>query len=214
MADTLVPGISRRALLAAGLAALPSSALAKRGQVVTILGDSITAGYGLPQKDSLPIQLQAALKKRGVDAIVRGAGISGDTTADGAGRIDFSVRPDTAVVIVALGGNDLLQGLDPKATYANLDRIVSRLKERHMGVIVAGMHAPPEIGRGYAKDFDAVFPAVAKTHGVTLYPDLLAGVGRDPALHQSDAIHPNAKGVAIMAAKLAPVVKKVLAARS
>ena len=214
MADTLVPDISRRALLAAGLAAVPAAAWARRGQVVTILGDSITAGYGLPQKDSLPIQLQTALKKLGVDAVVRGAGISGDTSADGAGRMDFSIRPDSAVVLVALGGNDLLQGLDPKATYANLDRIVSRLKERHMGVILAGMHAPPEIGRGYAKDFDAVFPAVAKAHGVTLYPDLLAGVGRDPALHQGDAIHPNAKGVAIMAAKLAPVVKKALAARS
>ena len=214
MADTLVPDISRRALLAAGLAAVPAAAWARRGQVVTILGDSITAGYGLPQKDSLPIQLQTALKKLGVDAVVRGAGISGDTSADGAGRMDFSIRPDSAVVLVALGGNDLLQGLDPKATYANLDRIVGRLKERHMGVILAGMHAPPEIGRGYAKDFDAVFPAVAKAHGVTLYPDLLAGVGRDPALHQGDAIHPNAKGVAIMAARLAPVVKKALAARS
>lgn len=214
MAHTLVPDISRRALLAAGLAAVPAAAWARRGQVVTILGDSITAGYGLPQKDLLPIQLQTALKKLGVDAVVRGAGISGDTSADGAGRMDFSIRPDSAVVLVALGGNDLLQGLDPKATYANLDRIVGRLKERHMGVILAGMHAPPEIGRGYAKDFDAVFPAVAKAHGVTLYPDLLAGVGRDPALHQGDAIHPNAKGVAIMAARLAPVVKKALAARS
>jgi acyl-CoA thioesterase-1 len=217
MAVTRSAKISRRALVAtglAGLAALPAPARAKNGQVVTILGDSITAGYGLAQGDALPVQLQAALGKLGVHAIVRGAGISGDTTADGAGRMDFSVRPDTAVVLVALGGNDLLQGLDPKATEANLDRIVTRLKARHMGVVLAGMRAPPEIGRGYAKDYDAVFPAVAKAHGVTLYPDLLAGVGRDPALHQSDAIHPNAKGVAVIAARLAPVVKKVLAGRS
>lgn len=212
MADTRLLRISRRALVAAGLATLPAAALAARDPIVTILGDSITAGYGLPQKDSLPIQLQAALAKLGVHARVRGAGISGDTTADGAGRLDFSVRPDTSLVIVALGGNDLLQGLDPKATYANLDSIVTRLKARHMGVIVAGMHAPTEIGRGYAKDYDAVFPAVAKAHGVTLYPDLLAGVGRNPALHQADAIHPNAQGVAIIAARLAPVVKKALAA--
>jgi acyl-CoA thioesterase-1 len=213
MADTRSAKISRRALVAAALAALPAAALARRGQVVTLLGDSISAGYGLAQKDALPIQLQAALKKLGVDAVVRAAAVSGDTTADGAGRMDFSVQPDSAVVVVALGGNDLLRGLDPKATRANLERIVSRLKERRMGVILAGMRAPPEIGRGYAKDFDAVFPAVAKAHGVTLYPDLLAGVGRDPSLHQSDAIHPNAKGAGIIAARLAPVVKKALDAR-
>ena len=104
-----------------------------------------------------------------------------------------------------------MRGLDPKATYANLDSIVSRLKARGAGVILAGMHAPPEMGRGYAKDYDAVFPAVAKAHNVTLYPDLLAGVGRDPALHQPDAIHPNAKGAGIIAARLAPVVKRLLA---
>jgi acyl-CoA thioesterase-1 len=178
-----------------------------------MLGDSITAGYGLTQRDSLPIQLQAALARLGVRATVRGAGISGDTSADGAGRLDFSVRPDTRVAVVALGGNDLLQGLDPKATHANLDSIVTRLKARRVRVILAGLHAPPEIGRGYARDYDAVFPAIAKARGVTLYPDLLAGVGRDPALHQADAIHPNAKGAAIIAARLAPVVAKALAAR-
>src|SRR3954468_18470060 len=113
MADTRLAQISRRSLLAAGLAAAPAAALAAHGPVVTMLGDSITAGYGLLQRDSLPIQLQAALKRRGVAALVRGAGVSGDTTAGGAQRVDFSIRPDTAVVVVALGGNDLLQGLDP-----------------------------------------------------------------------------------------------------
>jgi acyl-CoA thioesterase-1 len=214
MADTRLDKISRRALVAAGLAVLAAPAWAAHGPVVTMLGDSITAGYGLPQKDSLPIQLQAALKRIGVDAYVRGAGVSGDTTAGGAGRVDFSVRPDTAVVVVALGGNDLLQGLDPKATRANLDRIVSRLQARHMGVVLAGLHAPPELGRGYARDFDAVFPEVAKAHAVPLFPDLLAGVARNPALNQGDGIHPNAKGVKIIADRLAPVVAKALKARS
>src|SRR4051812_27284080 len=111
MADTRLTTISRRAMLALGLAALPLAASARRGQVVTVLGDSITAGFGLAQKDALPAQLQAALAKLGVSAVVRGAGISGDTTADGANRMDFSVGPETAVVVVALGGNDLLQGL-------------------------------------------------------------------------------------------------------
>jgi acyl-CoA thioesterase-1 len=218
MADLRHTDISRRAMLGAGPAlasvlAAPGLAWAKHGQVVTILGDSITAGYGLQQKDSLPIQLQAALKKLGVDTIVRGAGVSGDTSADGLGRLDFSIRPDTAVVVVALGGNDLLQGIDPKTTQANLDAIVTRLKARRMGIVLTGLHAPPELGRNYARDFNAVFPAVAKAHGVVLYPDLLAGVARNPALNQGDAIHPNAQGALIVATGLAPLVAKALRAR-
>jgi len=213
MADTRSLGISRRALIAAGAAALPLPALAARGQVVTILGDSITAGYGLPQAASLPIQLHLALEKLHVPNIVRGAGVSGDTTGDGAARVDFSIRPDTQVVVVALGGNDLLQGVDPKTTRANLDKILTRLKQRHMEVVLAGLHAPPELGAGYARDFDAVFVSLAKAHGVTLYPDLLAGVSRNRALNQADAIHPNAQGVLVIAKRLAPVVARELAKR-
>ena len=213
MADTRPVSLSRRALIAAGLAALPARALAARGQVVTILGDSITAGLGLPAQAALPAQLHLALEKLGVHNLVRGAGVSGDTSGDGASRIDFSVQPDTAVVVVALGGNDLLQGIDPKTTRTNLDRILNRLKQRRMGVVLAGLHAPPELGRGYARDFDAVFATLAKAHSVTLYPDLLSGVGRNPALNQGDAIHPNARGVQVIAGKLAPVVAKELAKR-
>jgi len=214
MADTRSLSISRRGLIAAGLAALPVRSFAARGQVVTVLGDSITAGLGLPAEAALPAQLHQALEKLGVANIVRGAGVSGDTTGGGAARVDFSVQPGTAVVVVALGGNDLLQGLDPQTTRANLDRILVRLKQRHIGVVLAGMKAPPEIGRGYAHDFDAVFPSLAKAHGVTLYPDLLAGVARNKALNQGDAIHPNAEGVRIIAARLAPVVARVLASRA
>jgi acyl-CoA thioesterase-1 len=211
MADTRLRLPTRRALLAAALASLPAAALAAHGKVVTMLGDSITAGYGLPQRDSLPIQLQAALNRLHVDAYVRGAGVSGDTSAGGAGRVDFSIRPDTRVVVVALGGNDLLQGIDPKATYANLERIITRVQARHMGVVLAGLHAPVEVGRGYARDFDAVFPALARKYDVALYPDLLAGVARNPGLNQGDGIHPNARGVKIIAERLAPVVAKALA---
>ena len=127
--------------------------------------------------------------------------------------MDFSIRPDTAVVVVALGGNDLLQGIEPRTTRANLDRILTRLKARNMGAVLAGMRAPPELGRGYARDFNAVFEAAAKAHGVAFYPDLLAGVGRNRALNQPDGIHPNAQGVAIIAKGLAPVVAKVLSTR-
>jgi acyl-CoA thioesterase-1 len=214
MADTRPLSISRRTLIAAGLLALPARALAARGQVVTILGDSITAGLGLPASLALPVQLHLALEKLGVHNVVRGAGVSGDTSADGAARMDFSVQPDTQVVVVALGGNDLLQGVDIKTTKANLDRILTRLKARHMGVVLAGLHAPDEIGAGYARDFNAVFPSLAKAHHVTLYPDLLAGIARNGALNQGDAIHPNAQGAAIIATRLAPLVARELKKRS
>ncbi|MDB5444282.1 MAG: arylesterase [Phenylobacterium sp.] len=208
MADTRF--ISRRSLIASALAVLPARALAARGQVVTILGDSITAGLGLPARDALPNQLHLALERLGAPNLVRGAGVSGDTSAGGLARVDFSVQPDTAVVVVALGANDLLQGLDPKTTRANLDQIIRRLKQRHKGVVLAGINAPPEIGRSYAHDFDAVFSSLARTHHVALYPDLLAGVARNPALNQGDGLHPNARGVQIVANRLAPVVAKVL----
>jgi acyl-CoA thioesterase-1 len=127
--------------------------------------------------------------------------------------VDFSVQPDTSVVVVALGGNDILQGVDPKVTRANLDRVLTRLKQRHMGVVLAGVAAPPELGRGYAHDFEGLFQALAKTHRVTLYPNLLAGVARNPTLNQADGIHPNPRGVAIIAKALAPLVARVMAGR-
>jgi acyl-CoA thioesterase-1 len=199
-----------------GGAALTPAAAAVAGlagpapPVVTLLGDSITAGYGLPAAAALPARLGAALAKLGVAATVRGAGVSGDTSADGLARVDFSVQADTRVCVVALGGNDLLQGLDPKTTRANLERIVRRLKARRIAVVLAGLKAPRAIGASYAGDFDAVFAAVARAEGVALYPDLLAGVGRAPGLNQADGIHPNAAGVAIIAAGLAPLVARSL----
>jgi len=213
MADTRPLAISRRTLVALGLALAPARALAAGGQVVTILGDSITAGLGLPAQAALPAQLHLALEKLGVHNLVRGAGVSGDTSGDGAARVDFSVQADTRVAVVALGGNDILQGVDPKTTRANLDRILTRLKARHIRVVLAGVRAPPEFGAGYARDLDAMFKGLAKAHGVPLYPDLLAGVARNRALNQGDAIHPNAQGVRIIAGKLAPVVAKELKAR-
>lgn len=211
MAETPHPtAVSRRILLAAGLAGVPLPAWAARGKVITILGDSITAGLGLPARDALPNQLHLALERLGVPNIVRGAGISGDTTADGLGRLGFSIRPETSVVVVALGGNDLLQGFDPKVTRANLDKIVQALQARHKAVVLCGIAAPPEIGRDYARDFDAAFASVAKARHVAFYPNLLAGVERTPGLKQSDGIHPNARGVQVIATRLAPVVAKVV----
>jgi acyl-CoA thioesterase-1 len=213
MADTPLPRISRRTLVAAGLASVAVPALAAQGQVVTLLGDSITAGYGLPAQAALPNQLHLALQTLGVQSIVRAAGVSGDTSAGGAARVDFSVQPGTALCVVELGGNDLLQGLDPKATRANLARILTRLKARRISVVLAGIAAPPELGRSYANEFNAVYTSLARQYGVTLYPDLLAGVARNSALIQPDGIHPNARGAAIIARRLAPVVAQALRGR-
>lgn len=214
MADTPLARISRRSLIGAGLAATSAvPAFAAQGQVVTLLGDSITAGYGLPAQAALPNQLALALKKLGVPSIVRAAGVSGDTSAGGAARVDFSVQPGTALCVVELGGNDLLQGLDPKATRANLSKILARLKARKISVVLAGIAAPPELGRSYASEFNAIFTGLAREYHVALYPDLLAGVARNSALIQPDGIHPNARGAAIIASRLAPVVAQVLRTR-
>jgi acyl-CoA thioesterase-1 len=206
------PALSRRAFAALPLALLVAGpARAAPAQVVTMLGDSITAGLGLPADAALPAQLHLALNRLGVANVVRGAGVSGDTTAGGAARVDFSVRPDTALVVVALGGNDLLQGIDPRVVRANLDKILARLARRGVRVVLAGIKAPPEIGSGYARDFDAAFTGAARAHHVAFYPDLLAGVARNPGLKQADGLHPNAAGARLIAARLAPVVAKALA---
>jgi len=212
MADTR-PDLVRRVLLALPLIGLAGPALAARGKVVTILGDSITAGLGLAAPQALPSQLHLALSKLGVANVVRGAGVSGDTTAGGAARMDFSIRPDTAVVVVALGGNDLLQGADPKTTRANLDRILTRVKARGMGAVLAGVQAPPELSRNYALEFNRMFAGAAKAHGVAFVANFLEGVDRNPRLKQSDGLHPNAAGVQVIARRLAPVVARVLAER-
>ena len=127
--------------------------------------------------------------------------------------MDFSVQADTTVCVVALGGNDLLQGLDPDAMRRNLQQIVQRLKARRIGVVVCGLQAPASLNRRYARDFNAVFPAVAKAEGVALYPDLLAGVAQTAGLNQADGLHPNPRGVKIIAVRLAPVVARALKAR-
>lgn len=207
------PRHTRRAVLAWPLSLTATGAWAASPKVVTMLGDSITAGYGLPRAAALPHQLHLQLQKLGVPNVVRAAGVSGDTTAGGLARLDFSVQKDTDLAIVALGANDLLQGQDPKRTRANLDAIVKRLQARGIRVVLAGIAAPVEIGGAYAREFNAVFPAVAKARGVPLYPNLIAGVARNPALNQRDGIHPNARGAAIIAARLAPVVARALGVR-
>jgi acyl-CoA thioesterase-1 len=177
---------------------------------VTMLGDSITAGYGLGAGQAVPAKLQAELIRTGTPVQVTAAGVSGDTSAAGRQRAAFSVKPGAQLCIVALGGNDLLQGLDVKAMERNLTAIVVGLKQRRIAVLLAGLRAPPILGAAYAADFNAVFARVAKAQGVPLYPDLLAGVSGNAALIQDDGIHPNAAGAQVIAARLAPVVAQAL----
>ncbi|HEY5008243.1 MAG TPA: GDSL-type esterase/lipase family protein [Caulobacteraceae bacterium] len=207
--------LSRRLLIAAaaGLAAFPAAAAQARAPVVTILGDSITAGLGLAAGDALPAQLQAALAAIGVAATVRGAGVSGDTTAGGLARLDFSVQPDTRVCVIELGANDYLQSVEPKVMQANLTAIVRRLKTRGIAVVLAGNNAPRTGSGAYGRAFDAVFPSVAHAGDAILAPDLLAGVEDRPGFRQADGLHPNAAGVKIIAARLAPAVARALRSR-
>ena len=215
MADFPVKSSTRRGALA-GLALIGwagGADAAPSERIVTLLGDSITAGYGLAYRDSLPAQLQAELKRLGVAARVRGAGVSGDTTAGGLARLDYSVRADTHLCVVALGGNDLLRGLPPAKMQANLTAIVRKLKRRRIPVVLAGIQAPSVVNRAYAAQYNAAFRNVAKAEGVALYPDLVAGVAGVAALNQPDRIHPNPRGVKVIAARLAPFVARALKAR-
>lgn len=178
---------------------------------ILAFGASIVAGYGLAERDSLPAQLEAALRARGTDAKVINGGVSGETSAGGLARLDWALAEDPDLVIVDLGGNDALRGLDPKETEANLDAIVARIKERGCGVLIAGMLAPPNLGADYANAFNALFPAVAKRHGVALYPFILDGVVADPTLNQEDGIHPNAAGVRVIVERMLPVLQQTIA---
>ena len=206
---------TRRLFLGAAAAlTLAGPAVARRRAVITILGDSITAGYGLKANEALPVQLGAALARLGVPADIRAAGVSGDTSAGGLARVDFSVQADTDLCVVALGGNDLLQGLDPRSMRANLEAIVRRLKARRIRVVLCGLKAPTGLNAGFAREFNAVFPAVAKAQRVALYPDLLEGVALSRTLNQRDGIHPNPTGVRIIARRLAPIAARVLAAKA
>jgi acyl-CoA thioesterase-1 len=177
---------------------------------ILAFGASITAGYGLDAADSLPAQLEAALRAHGVDATVANGGVSGETSAGGLARLDWALVDNPELVIVDLGGNDALRAIDPKTTEANLDAIVTRLQAEKRGVLIAGMLAPPNLGPDYQAAFNAVFPAVAARHDVTLYPFLLDGVVADPGLNQEDGIHPNAAGVKVIVERMLPFVLQAI----
>jgi len=154
--------------------------------------------------------VEQALRAHGVDATVINGGVSGDTSAGGLARLDWALADNPDLVIVDLGGNDALRAIDPKSTEANLDAIVSKLQAQKRGVLIAGMLAPPNLGKDYETAFNAVFPAVAARHHVPLYPFLLDGVVMDPALNQADGIHPNAAGVKVIVERMLPSVLQAI----
>ena len=198
-------------VLAAAVWLTPADARADQAPVVVMLGDSLTSGYGLAAADALPRRLEAAVRGLGVAVRIRNAGVSGDTTAGGRARLDWVLAERPGYVIVALGSNDALRGFDPATTRANLDWILAELGRREIGVLLAGMLAPPNLGREYGRRFDRLYPALALRHGVLLYPFLLDGVAAEPALNQADGMHPNPAGVAVISERLAPYVIRLLA---
>jgi acyl-CoA thioesterase-1 len=208
---TIKAGRLLASLFAAASMALAAPALAKPTQIVA-LGDSLTAGYGLDPGQAFPEQLEAALKARGLDVTVTNAGVSGDTSSDGLARLDWSVPADAEMVIVELGANDALRGIDPAITRKALSEILARLKARSQTVLLAGMLAPRNLGEDYATRFDAIYPELARQYGVAFYPFFLEGVATDASLNQPDGLHPTAAGVAKIVAAMLPTVVRVLKA--
>ena len=178
---------------------------------ILVLGDSLTAGYGLPASDSFPVKLEAALKAKGVAATVVNGGVSGDTTAGGLARLAWMLAdPAPQAVIVELGANDGLRGIDPRTTRANLDAIMTRLTERKIPVLLAGMRAPPNLGYEFGAAYEAVFADIAKTHDAIFYPFFLDGVATVLELNLGDRIHPNARGVDVIVERIMPAVERLL----
>ena len=199
-------------LLAVTEPALAQSSVAVGGTPIkmVVLGDSLSAGYGLAGPDAFPAKLQKALKARGIDVDMTNAGVSGDTSSGGRDRLDWSVPEGTQAVIVELGANDALRGTDPAVTRAALSDIVTRLKARGIAVMLCGMLAPPNYGADFAARFNSIYPDLAKSFGVTLYPFFLNGVASDAKLNQADGIHPTAEGIDIIVKNIMPTVEAFL----
>jgi acyl-CoA thioesterase-1 len=207
-----VEGLTRTfvCLVVAGLIGLaPAAAQAPAAKPVklVVLGDSLSAGYGLPAAAAFPVRLQKALADKGIATEMINAGVSGDTTSGGLGRLDWSVPDGTQGVILELGANDALRGVDPKVPRQALSDILTRLKARNIKVLLCGMLAPPNYGKEYADKFNSIYPDLAKQFDVPLYPFFLDGVAGNTSLAQADAMHPTAEGVDIVVKNILPSVE-------
>lgn len=188
--------------MASGAAAAPKTILA--------LGDSLTAGLGVGPAEAFPARLEAALKARGHDVKVINAGVSGDTAADGAARLDWALAEPVDAVIVELGANDALRGLPVAQAEQALDGLLAALGQKKLPVLLAGMRAPPNLGADYQAQFDGMYERLAAKHGVLLYPFFLDGVAAEPKLNQGDGMHPNPAGVDVIVARILPSVERLL----
>lgn len=178
---------------------------------ILALGDSLTAGYGLPAGQGFTFQLERALKARGLDVKVLNAGVSGDTTAGGLARLDWALGDKPHAAIVALGANDMLRGLDPGKAADNLEAIMRKFKARGVPVLLAGMRAAPNLGKDYAQSFNSIYPYLSVKYDAELYPFFLEGVAANPKLNLPDGIHPNAEGIAEMVRRILPYAERLVA---
>ncbi len=199
------------AILAAASMQVAPLGASERPIRIVALGDSLTAGLGLATEQAFPAKLAQALERKGIAVEMVNAGVSGDTVSDGASRLDWSVPEGTDAVILELGANDALRGIDPKLTRAALDAILRRLAERRVTVLLAGMRAPRNMGAAYVEAFDAIFPELASTFGVVFYPFFLDGVAADRTLNQPDGLHPTAAGIDAIVARMLPKVEELVA---
>ncbi|MCE7027105.1 arylesterase [Jiella avicenniae] len=208
----VLTALSWLAVGAASPTAAQTSSPEPEGKTIEIVafGDSLTQGYGVDPGKAFPEQLQAALRKDGLNATVENAGVSGDTTTGGLSRLDWSVPQSADLVIVELGANDALRGISPEITRQNLDEILKRLTERGQKVVFAGMLAPPNMGEDYARSFNTIYPDLAQQYPVTFYPFFLEGVAAEAGLNQADGMHPNADGVARIVDRMKPVIEEAL----
>jgi acyl-CoA thioesterase-1 len=186
------------------------AAAAEKPVKIVVLGDSLVAGYQIAASAAFPAQLERALRAKGLAVEVANAGVSGDTTTGGLARLDWSVPEGTDAVILELGANDMLRGIDPKIPLGALDEIVNRLKSRHVEVLLCGMQAAPNLGQDYARTFDSIYPDLAAKYGLLLYPFFLDGIVTDPKLNQHDGLHPTEAGVAVIVERILPKVEELL----
>jgi acyl-CoA thioesterase-1 len=199
--------------LIGSLAVLPLHRIAAspNAPVIVALGDSLTAGLGLPQDQSFPAQLEAALKARSTEATIVNAGVSGDTASAALARLDWALPDNASAVIIELGGNDALQGIPPQGTKAALEKIIEKVQARRLPILLAGMEAPRNMGEEYVEQFRAIYADLAKRYDVVFYPFFLDGVALHDDLVQGDGMHPNAEGVAVIVGRILPKVEELLA---
>ncbi len=187
---------------------------AGRVPVILDFGDSLTAGYGLPLGQAFPARLETWLHHQGIEALVVNAGVSGDTTAGGLARLDWALADKPDLVILALGANDALRGIEPSTVRENLDKMIGKIDASGAKVLLLGMLAPPNWGEEYRRAFDQIFPELARIHHLPLYPFFLEGVAMKPELNQPDGLHPNERGVTVLVDRIAPVVARLLGSAS